>query len=67
MKPLHLLSFIPIAGFLIGVPFMNKIEPTVLGLPFSMFWIVLWVLLSSLTILIFYFADEKGRDEEVSE
>ncbi|MEH7438101.1 DUF3311 domain-containing protein [Neobacillus drentensis] len=65
MKPLYFLAFIPVVGFLIGVPIVNRIEPYVLGLPFSMFWIVLWVILSSLTIFILYRFDQ--HDEEVSE
>ncbi|HLO11702.1 MAG TPA: DUF3311 domain-containing protein [Pseudoneobacillus sp.] len=65
MKPLYFLAFIPVVGFLIGVPIVNRIEPYVLGLPFSMFWIVLWVILSSLTIFILYRFDQ--HDEEMSE
>ena len=63
MKPLYFLAFIPILGFLIGVPLTNRIEPFVLGLPFSMFWIVLWVVLSSLTLWIMYRFDEHNEEE----
>ncbi|MDR7075131.1 hypothetical protein J2Y03_000119 [Neobacillus niacini] len=65
MKPLYFLVFIPVVAFLIGVPLANRIEPYVLGLPFSMFWTVLWVILSSLTIFILYRFDQ--HDEEVSD
>ena len=63
MKPLYFLAFIPILGFLIGVPLTNRIEPFVLGLPFSMFWIILWVVLSSLTLWIMYRFDEHNEEE----
>ncbi|KAB2336287.1 DUF3311 domain-containing protein [Cytobacillus depressus] len=63
MKPLYFLAFIPVVGFLIGVPLMNRIEPYVLGLPFSMFWIVLCVLLSSLTIWVMYRLDQHDEEE----
>jgi uncharacterized membrane protein AbrB (regulator of aidB expression) len=63
LKPLYFLAFIPILGFLIGVPLTNRIEPFVLGLPFSMFWIVLWVVLSSLTLWIMYRFDEHNEEE----
>jgi len=43
------------------VPF-NRIYPLVLGLPFSMFWISLWVFLSFLVLLAVDQAEEKGRD-----
>ncbi|MFJ5769334.1 DUF3311 domain-containing protein [Psychrobacillus sp. NPDC093180] len=65
MKPLYFLAFIPVVAFLVGVPLTNQIEPYVLGLPFSMFWIVLWVILSSLTLLILYKFDQ--HEDEVSE
>lgn len=62
MKKIHLLSFIPIIGFLVGVPLTNRIEPFVLGLPFSMFWIILCVVLSSVTVWVMYKFDH--HDEE---
>ncbi|MDR7240099.1 DUF3311 domain-containing protein [Neobacillus drentensis] len=64
MKPFYFLAFIPVVAFLIGVPLVNRIKPFVLGLPFSMFWIVLWVILSSLILFILYRLDQ--HDEEVS-
>jgi hypothetical protein len=30
----------------------NRIEPLILGLPFSMVWIALWVVLSFLVLLL---------------
>jgi hypothetical protein len=33
------------------VPF-NRIEPLILGIPFSMFWIALWVFCSFLVLLL---------------
>jgi hypothetical protein len=40
-----LLAGIPIAALTIAVPLVNRIEPRVLGLPFVLFWIELWVVL----------------------
>ncbi|MEK5333051.1 MULTISPECIES: DUF3311 domain-containing protein [unclassified Lysinibacillus] len=62
MKPLYYLAFIPVLGFLVGVPLTNRVDPYILGLPFSMFWIVLCVVLTSLTTLIMYKFDQ--HDEE---
>ena len=43
------------------LPF-NRIHPMVLGLPFSMFWIALWVFCSFLVLLV---VDRvEGRDRE---
>ena len=39
---------IPAIGMLAGIPFANRVEPYVLGLPFLLFWIVAWVVATSL-------------------
>ena len=46
-RPYHLLAFLPMLGLLGGVWFANRTEPYVLGLPFLLFWIVMWVVLAS--------------------
>lgn len=49
-RPYRLLALVPMAA-IIGAPwFANRIEPRILGLPFLLAWIVLWVLLTSLTM-----------------
>lgn len=45
------------------LPF-NRIEPFVLGLPFSMVWIALWVVLSFFALLILDGAEAKARRED---
>lgn len=45
------------------LPF-NRIEPLVLGLPFSMVWIALWVVLSFFALLILDLAEGEARREE---
>ena len=42
----------------------NRIHPLVLGLPFSMFWIALWVFISFLVLLVVDWAEERGREED---
>lgn len=41
-----LLAAIPLAALSIAVPFVNRVEPRVLGLPFLLFWIAAWVLVT---------------------
>jgi len=41
------------------IPF-NRIEPTVLGLPFSMAWIALWIILSFVVLLLVDRVEERG-------
>lgn len=40
------LAAIPIAALSVAVPWVNRIEPRVFGLPFVLFWIVAWVFLT---------------------
>jgi hypothetical protein len=40
------LAAIPIAALTIAVPFVNRIEPRVFGLPFLLFWLTAWVVLT---------------------
>ncbi len=40
------LAAIPSLALTFAVPFVNRDEPRVFGLPFVFFWIVLWVVLS---------------------
>ncbi len=43
------------------VPF-NRIQPWILGLPFSMAWIALWVVLSFLVLFAVDRVEEKSRE-----
>lgn len=51
------LAIVPAIGLLGGVPFANRVEPYVLGLPFLLFWILLWVLLTSAIMAVVYALD----------
>ncbi len=41
-----LLAGIPVVALTIAVPFANRIEPRIFGLPFLLAWIACWVLLT---------------------
>jgi hypothetical protein len=45
-----------------GLPFVNRIEPVVLGLPFLLFWILGWVLLTPVFLAIAYLLAEAMPD-----
>jgi hypothetical protein len=40
------LAAIPVAALTVAVPFVNRLEPRVAGLPFVLVWIIVWVLLT---------------------
>jgi hypothetical protein len=58
---LRVLAALPFIGILLGVPFVNSVEPLVLGMPFVLAWIVMWVVLSSIIMAIVYRLDSSNR------
>ncbi|MCG5073294.1 DUF3311 domain-containing protein [Paraburkholderia tagetis] len=58
---LRLLAALPFIGILIGVPFVNRTEPLVLGMPLVLAWIVLWVVLTAAIMGIVYKLDPANR------
>ena len=67
MKVQHMLAAIPFVGILVGMFFANSVEPYVLGLPFAMFWVVMWVLVSSVLMAVVYRLDSRDRARERGE
>jgi hypothetical protein len=41
-----LFGLIPFVAFCFTVPLWDRVYPTVLGLPFNLFWLMLWTLLT---------------------
>ena len=64
-----LLGLIPFTAVCFTVSLWDRIEPMVLGLPFNMFWLTLWILITPLFMWGAYHAEvskqasgeEKGR------
>ncbi|MBN3764973.1 MULTISPECIES: DUF3311 domain-containing protein [Burkholderiaceae] len=63
----RLLAVLPFIGILLGVPFVNRVEPLVLGMPFVLAWIVMWVVLSSVIMGIIYKLDPVNRQTSSGE
>ena len=61
MRLIHLLAALPFIGILGGIPFANRVEPYVLGLPFILFWIAMWVVLTSIIMGIVYLLDPTNK------
>ena len=57
MKWYRWLAVVPAIGMLGGVPFANRVTPYVLGLPFLLFWVTAWVVLTSVIMWIIYVLD----------
>jgi len=54
-----LLGAVPFVTLVLALPFVNRIKPVILGFPFVLFWIVLWVLLTPLFLFLAYKVEKK--------
>ena len=57
------LAVVPAIGMLGGVPFANRVSPYVLGLPFLLFWVTAWVVLTSAIMWLIYALD-RARERD---
>lgn len=57
------LAVLPFIGMLVLIPFVNRVEPYILDLPFLLFWIVVWVVLTSACMTVVYFTDPANKTE----
>jgi len=58
---LRLLAVLPFVGILLGVPFVNRVEPLVMGMPLVLAWIVFWVVMSAVIMAVIYKFDPSNR------
>jgi len=63
LRPYHLLALLPTMGLLGGVTFANRVEPYVLGLPFLLFWVVSWVVTTSMIMAVITSLDSGQPDQ----
>lgn len=61
LRAYHWLAVVPPLGMLGGVPFANHVHTLVLGLPFLLFWIVVWVVLAAACMALLYTLDHRPR------
>ena len=58
----RVMAALPFIGILLGVPFVNQVEPLILGMPFVLGWIVIWIVLSAIIMAIVYRLDPTNRE-----
>jgi Protein of unknown function (DUF3311) len=63
---LRLLAALPFIGILLGVPFLNRVEPLVFGMPLVLAWVVAWVVLTSVIMTLVYRLDSANRSSAPS-
>jgi len=60
-----LLGLIPFIAMCLSVSLWDRIEPMIFGLPFNLFWLIAWIVLSSLCMWAAYRV-EIARDKKDS-
>ncbi len=59
---------VPFITLVLALPFVNRVEPLILGLPFVLFWIVFWVALTPLLLFAAFRCEKRyNRPEEEDE
>jgi hypothetical protein len=59
-----LLALIPFAAMCFSVSLWDRINPIVLGLPFNLFWLTLWMLLTPLCMWGAYVIETRRGHEQ---
>ncbi|MGA2263956.1 MAG: DUF3311 domain-containing protein [Acidobacteriota bacterium] len=59
-----LFGAVPFITLVLALPFINRVEPFILGLPFVLFWIILWVALTPLALFGAYQCEKKFNQPE---
>jgi hypothetical protein len=63
MRMVRLLALLPFAAMLLGPFFVNRVEPTIFGVPFLLAWFVAWIVLSAAIMAVIYRCDPANRDD----
>ncbi len=62
-----ILGTIPFLTLVFALPLVNRIKPMVLGLPFILFWILTWVILTPLILFFAYLLEKKFNPPDEGE
>lgn len=65
MKSIGLLAILPLIGMFLGPICHNASTPFILGMPFILGWIVVWIIITSAVMAVVYWLDPvRGRADE---
>jgi hypothetical protein len=62
-----ILGAIPFLTMVFALPLVNRIEPIILGLPFLLFWLLAWVVLTPVILAVAYKLEKKYNPPEEGE
>ena len=53
------LAIVPVLALTLGIPFANRVEPRIAGLPFLLAYIVIWILLTPAFLFAVYRSEHR--------
>jgi hypothetical protein len=59
----RVLAILPFVALLVGPFFVNRVTPTILGMPFLLAWCAGWILISVAIMAVVYRTDPANRDD----
>jgi len=59
-----LLGLIPFAAMCFSVSFWDRIDPMIFGIPFNLFWLISWIVLSSLCLWAAYRVESARHERD---
>jgi hypothetical protein len=59
-----LLGLIPFIAMCFSVSLWDRIDPIILGLPFSLFWLIAWIVFSTLCMWAAYRVEVPKNEDE---
>ncbi|MBN2246543.1 MAG: DUF3311 domain-containing protein [Candidatus Aminicenantes bacterium] len=62
-----MLGAIPFLMLVFALPLVNRIHPVIFGLPFILFWILAWVMLTPLILFFAYRLERKNGSDDGEE
>jgi Protein of unknown function (DUF3311) len=62
-----LLGLVPFVAVCFSVSLWDRIYPTIFGLPFNFFWLILWLLLTPICLFASYRLGQPWEDERSSQ
>jgi len=62
-----LLGAVPFITLVFALPLVNRIYPIILGLPFILFWILSWVILTPFILFLAYRVEKKFNPPQEGE
>lgn len=59
-SPAIALALIPVLALTLGIPFANRVEPRIAGLPFLLAYITIWILLTPAFLFAVYRTEHRS-------